>query len=611
MPSKKKLSSDRWILEKALLKRSTRKPLISALISEMPDGVSSNLEDLKSKLSSAEKDVRDTRREMREWYRGIREQAHSLPELFYLLPDLQVPGSILGDGGFAEKARLPRRRLDEYEITDQLRKKCNVVASDDSKFIQNKSNIKGTDISRHIFLKAKYHGGDVVLKGFAISDQAQREGLERELAILGRLNSDFVIRPRAMVENQDTLEDACIRTDFIEYPYYKSGTLSMWLEERERRPWEHQAIARQILNGLLYLHNHGIIYSVKPSNIYMYEDRRVVLANFEFSEEIRVYSVDEEPSSMVNSTMTGYMAPEVESGQVAVFASDMFSFGVLLLFMHYPTLSFIPGNLRLPINCEIELSDILQLLLVVNVSTRPSASTALIHPYFRLIFAERLMEEGEVIDQERKLEAVNSLLRRIRSLNMTNLESIRIKRDDLVITVLKYFQNMSLDRMSALLRVTFDDEAGIDEGGLLTEMYTIFFESVFSSQFGLFEGSDKVVDGSVDEFTGRVLNEVVLPTPYDVHQNDMEGRVDELIAVGRAMAKALYEGQRIGNKLCSSVFKFIAGTQPTMRDLLMYDPQLARSLQWMLATSGIEEFNLHFDSVDEAHLGLYLVLFPC
>ena len=37
---------------------------------------------------------------------------------------------------------------------------------------------------------------------------------------------------------------------------------------------------------------------------------------------------------------------------------------------------------------------------------------------------------------------------------------------------------MPLERMRASLRVTFGGEPGIDEGGLLTEMFTVFFEGV-------------------------------------------------------------------------------------------------------------------------------------
>lgn len=87
----------------------------------------------------------------------------------------------------------------------------------------------------------------------------------------------------------------------------------------------------------------------------------------------------------------------------------------------------------------------------------------------------------------------------------------------------------------------------------------------------------------------------------------MEGNPDLLVilrAFGRAMVKTLYEGRRIGSRLCPSVFKFITGTSPNMRDLQIYDPETARSLQWTLATIGVEEFGLHFESVGAPELGI-------
>jgi hypothetical protein len=69
------------------------------------------------------------------------------------------------------------------------------------------------------------------------------------------------------------------------------------------------------------------------------------------------------------------------------------------------------------------------------------------------------------------------------------------------------------------------------------------------------------------------------------------------------MVKALYEGRRIGSRLCPSVFKFLTGARPNMRDLQMFDPQTARSLQWILATAGVAEFGLHFESVGAPDIG--------
>ena len=147
------------------------------------------------------------------------------------------------------------------------------------------------------------------------------------------------------------------------------GNLSLWLKSAERKPWELQGIARQLLYALLYVHDRGVTHRVraflsvyyfslpvlsyptfcapvaffcllffsscihpspksyrlsvsvcpflttttqpilllhhstllhttqdiKPSNVLMHEDGRVVLADFEFSREIKVSVVSTHP----------------------------------------------------------------------------------------------------------------------------------------------------------------------------------------------------------------------------------------------------------------------------------------------------------------------------
>jgi len=363
----------------------------------------------------------------------------------------------------------------------------------------------------------------------------------------------------------------------------------------------------------MYLHDHGIVHKdIKPSNVLLHEDGRVVLADFELSREVKK-NPDEEVSTISMAGTRGFMSPEVESGDHAVVASDMYSFGVLLYFMHFPSEveNILPGNPRIPPNNDAEMTDLIQKLLVVNPSMRPTAASALMHPYFRSTFVERLMQEGEVVEQDRKLEAVRNLLHNARQENRRNLETVSVNRSTCAKDVLDYFREAPLDKMRACLRIKFVDEPGIDEGGLLTEMFTLFFESILNGDQGLFVGCDTSVSkknvatsasdnelGTETEGTGGGVNikhgtDVVLPSAED--QSEM--RMRNLRAFGRAMVKALYEGRRIGSRLCPSVFKFITDSPPNMRDLQMFDHQTARSLQWMLATVGVEEFGLHFESV--------------
>lgn len=578
-------------LEKATLKAQRNNTRIKPEESPKPDA-EIEIEKIRENLSTAEKEVKEMRKEMRSWFRNLRRRAMEyMPELFHYLPDLQAPGSVLGDGGFAENAKLPRRRLEEYDDVEPL-------------VINDQVNGERKYNGRHLLLKATYDGEEVILKGFVVNEDIQRKGLERELSILGRLRNDSIIMPGAIVEDVGTISSRFQVTVYIEYPYCKGGNLFNWLKNQPRKPWELQAIARQLLYGIMYLHDHGVIHKdIKPSNVLLHEDGRVVLADFELSREVQSKeNGEEEVSTTSRSGTLGFMSPEVESGGNAVFASDMYSFGVMIFYMHFPTemANLIPGNPRIPQNNDADLVDLLKRLLAINANQRPSAASALMHPYFRSTFVERMMQDGEVVEQDRKLDAVRNLLHRARSENRTNLERITVHRDNIVEEVLQYFTEMKLEKMRASLRVTFMGEPGVDEGGLLTEMFTIFFESILGGEIDLFTSSENSADEeSKSDANIKNANSIVLPNA----QLGNEDSLRKLRSFGRAMVKALYEGRRIGSRLCPSVFKFITATAPNMRDLQMFDPQTARSLQWALATIGVEEFGLHFESVGDPEIG--------
>ena len=300
--------------------------------------------------------------------------------------------------------------------------------------------------------------------------------------------------------------------------------------------------------------------------------------------------------------------------------------------MHFPTLfdTLIPGQSYVPGNNDSDLTSLIQSLIQPDPADRPTAATAAKNVYFTTTFVDRLINEGEVVEQDRKLEAVRNLLSRTRYLNRLHHDKLSVHRDNVLPEVLEYFENISLSTIRSSLKVTFIGEAGVDEGGLLSEMFNIFFDNLFLESNGLFEGpvslnisyrnasrsnsltqSKDAYDDSTSSSAGQSatldagaaatpINQVVMPCGHD---KTLES-IQRYRAIGRILVKALYEGQRIGNKLCPAVLKFITGATPNMRDLQMFDPQLAKSLQWTLSTQGVEEFGLNFESVGAPDLGI-------
>jgi hypothetical protein len=212
-----------------------------------------------------------------------------------------------------------------------------------------------------------------------------------------------------------------------------------------------------------------------------------------------------------------------------------------------------------------------------------------------------MLMEGEIVQQDRKLEAVRNMLSRLRAENRGDVERVHVSRDPehIVPEVLRYFRETPLTNMRKHLRVVFEGEPGVDEGGLLTELFALFFELVASPDFRIFEmASTTSNDNSVSH--GTIESSLVLPVACAQCSEDALRNYE---AVGRAMVKCLYEGRRMGNHFCPSLFKFIASCPVSLRDLQLFDPSAARSLQWILATVGVEQFDFHFDSVGAAELG--------
>ena len=235
-------------------------------------------ESIQKKLLDIDNSVRVKRKDLRNWYRNNKKFAiESAPELFHYLPDFRTPGAILGDGGFAERAKVPRRSIDEYDDISPLGDAPRLdlfnrnslykeSMSPKSSKLKNNSNELNKVSGRHLLLKATYDGEDFVLKGFMMSNYQQRKGFEKEISILSKLRNESIINPVAIVEgsneisrSNDPLQQTTI---FIQYPYYKGGNLHNWLKVENRKPWELQSVSRQVLHAIIYLHDHMIIHKV-------------------------------------------------------------------------------------------------------------------------------------------------------------------------------------------------------------------------------------------------------------------------------------------------------------------------------------------------------------
>lgn len=150
-----------------------------------------------------------------------------------------------------------------------------------------------------------------------------------ELELLSKLNHKRLVR----------LLGYCTDEIILVYEFMENGTLADWLrassDANRKLGWESRLrIAMGAAKGLEYLHEYAVpkIYhgDVKPANILLDQNYEAHVSDFGLS----LWSQDEKNSYLMASRMGGtfgYLDPEFVSSGQATFASDVYSFGIVIL----------------------------------------------------------------------------------------------------------------------------------------------------------------------------------------------------------------------------------------------------------------------------------------
>ena len=300
----------------------------------------------------------------------------------------------------------------------------------------SKSKDEATTAPQFPMFKATTNGRKVVLKAFAVNRSVPASALQRQLSIFSRLRHPNVMRPRALVRREQAPDVATM----LELPAWRCD-LGRWLRRETPSLRQKQGIARQVLAGLAYLHDHNIVHcDVQPGNVLMTRDGVPMLSEYDIglAEAVsaasgsRAAGGSPRPSSgagvdpkdikvcdwgvtvwlcgcvavwlcvfvafgaraccrvsrsletcgcgCVPQGTPGYRAPEVQGGYSPSAASDVYSLGVLLHWLHTersPTRSSPLTPTGVP-----ELDQLLPQLLAANPHERPSSVSCLAAPYF-------------------------------------------------------------------------------------------------------------------------------------------------------------------------------------------------------------------------------------
>ncbi|KAJ7975284.1 Mitogen-activated protein kinase kinase [Quillaja saponaria] len=174
------------------------------------------------------------------------------------------------------------------------------------------------------------------------SDSTTRRQVLREMEILRRTDSANIVQCHGCLEKPSG--DIAIVMEYMDL-----GTLDSLLKSSGTFSEAKLAlVARQVLNGLSYLHAHKIIHrDIKPSNLLVNKNMEVKIADFGVS-KIMCRTLDA-CTSYVGTC--AYMSPErfdpdTYGGNYNGYASDIWSLGLTLMELYMGHFPFLPAGQR-------------------------------------------------------------------------------------------------------------------------------------------------------------------------------------------------------------------------------------------------------------------------
>ncbi|KAL9256185.1 Mitogen-activated protein kinase kinase 9-like protein [Drosera capensis] len=190
-----------------------------------------------------------------------------------------------------------------------------------------------------------------VLNPSSSSDPVHRRLAFREIDILRRTNSPFLVRCHAFLDNYHGSGGDSLG---LLLEYMDSGSLETYLKNKGTLSESQLAhVARQVLHGLVYLHKHKIVHrDIKPANLLVHkgekEDDEMIVKISDFGVS-RIMARSLDPCNSYVGTCA-YMSPErFDPDTYGVnydgYAGDIWSLGLTLMELylgHFPFLE--PGE---------------------------------------------------------------------------------------------------------------------------------------------------------------------------------------------------------------------------------------------------------------------------
>jgi serine/threonine protein kinase len=507
-------------------------------------------------------------------------------------------------------ARARGKKMDDKERMINFMKRMNVYVDrslNDYNVIHSESN-NGT-LLVYATLKQSNSNQQIVLKGQTLASTTEKR-LRNELRVLSNVDHPAVVPIDVVFYSESKV--------FIQMKLYDNGNLHDWIKgykpslprmsleallqkENKREYEEIRVVLRQIIQGLAYLHSKSIVHrDIKPQNILIDVSGSAHICDFGISRNLESH-LNTTLNTNLSAGTNRYMAPELLSHNrqgIDLFKCDMYSLGVLIFdcFMKYnPAVTVNAQQLKDKYGDKVDLIDLVDNLLSSNSDIRLSAQHCMYHPFFTKDSSSDLQRDRRIISSETKLKLMNqyimNMTRQITG-NAITIPAVQRSNIDHAFKIVCGIL-VQLDHPSKLVSkwyVRFENETGIDQGGLTEDLITLVTQHALSTLF------EKGEEGTF------------IPTDSPL-TNELSQRY---IGFGRLLSKCIVDKRSLDLNLLPFVFKYLVTVNEPMtrnqwfREVELFDYNLVKGWRQLMQYDNetLENLGLEFDGTDTGLIDL-------
>ncbi|EGR28213.1 ubiquitin hect domain family protein [Ichthyophthirius multifiliis] len=170
-----------------------------------------------------------------------------------------------------------------------------------------------------------------------------------------------------------------------------------------------------------------------------------------------------------------------------------------------------------------------------------------------------------IISFENKKQFFHQEISQIRQ-STSNLQiRLKIRRKEVLLDSFQSIKPLTPEELKGRLKIEFQDEEGIDAGGLIREWFIILSKEIFNPNYCLFLPSQ----------SGNTFQ----PNPNS-HINNQDK--DYFKFVGRIVGKALFDGYMLDAYFTRSFYKHILQQEITYHDIQDQDYEFYKNMNWIV-----------------------------